>query len=274
MDIAKNSGKSKARLHWYKRCPADWRSGTRACGMSMELRGFYSECLDAMWEVQGPLPKDAKALSMLLGSNPRQVRALMAKLLALGKMVETEVGYHNQRMLSEIIQDQTEAQSSATGARVEVESRSKIPKNPINSTRDLEQSRADKEQIDGQGDEIPAHAGPVVCPSGPLFAKVKLAFNGSTERMLIDIRNWQGVYGTKAKATEWLAEALDDFGADALLSAYRMVSRDLAKGEKIRDPLAKLSRTAQTCSSNAQKAVVADAELTAVQRLAKLNRRW
>lgn len=90
-------------LPWYKRAPADWRSGTRSCGMGMELRGFYSECLDAMWELQGQLPKDAKTLAMMLGSNPRQVRALMPKLIHHRKMIETAVGFYNPRMMADIL---------------------------------------------------------------------------------------------------------------------------------------------------------------------------
>lgn len=96
-------GESKRRhLPWYKRCPADWQQGTRRHNMSFELRGFYSECLDAMWELQGELPKDDKALAMMLGSNPRKVRALMTELIALGKMIETENGYYNPRMMADI----------------------------------------------------------------------------------------------------------------------------------------------------------------------------
>jgi uncharacterized protein YdaU (DUF1376 family) len=140
VNIGEKSAKSRAKRHmpWYKRCPADWRSGTRSAGMSMELRGFYSECLDAMWELQGPLPKDSKALAMLLGSNPRQVRALMAKLIDLGKMVETDNGFHNPRMLADIFRERENLESSATEAPVDLQSTSKIPKNPMFSTRDLE----------------------------------------------------------------------------------------------------------------------------------------
>jgi hypothetical protein len=53
--------------------------------MSFELRGFYSECLDAQWELQGQLPKNAKQLAMMLGTNARMVRALMPKLISRRK---------------------------------------------------------------------------------------------------------------------------------------------------------------------------------------------
>jgi uncharacterized protein YdaU (DUF1376 family) len=149
MNIGDHSAKSRAKRHmpWYKRCPVDWRAGTRSCSMTMELRGFYSECLDAMWELQGPLPKDAKALAMLLGSNPRQVRALMAKLVDLGKMVETDNDFRNTRMLADIFQGQENVESTSNGAPIERQSTSKVRKKSANSTRDLEEeTEAEKKE--------------------------------------------------------------------------------------------------------------------------------
>jgi len=145
-----------AHLPWYKRCPSDWQRGTRRHGMSFELRGFYSECLDAMWEHQGQLPKDAKTLSMLLGTNPRMVRSLMPKLIELGKIVESETGYYNPRMMADVCgcnendldgeftpvsratRPPVDLDSTSTGARVERESRAKIQKNPMITTRETE----------------------------------------------------------------------------------------------------------------------------------------
>jgi hypothetical protein len=161
---------SKA-LPWYKRNPTDWRDGTRSKEvMSLELRGFYSECLDAMWELQRQLPKDAKAIAMMLGTNPRMVRALMPKLIAAGKIVETVIGYYNPRMMADIlgvkdivqtgefapasdtVGDRVEVESRSTGDRVEVEPRPKIQKTPMFSTRDLEGDREeDKKEVKDAG---------------------------------------------------------------------------------------------------------------------------
>ena len=141
---------------WYKRCPADWQKGTRRFAMSFELRGFYSECLDAQWELQGQLPKDAKQLAMMLGTNARMVRALMPKLIALGKIIETETGYYNPRMMSDILgsedaltapefkplqtsnQPPIEREPISNRARTDLQSSAKIPKSPTNTTRDLD----------------------------------------------------------------------------------------------------------------------------------------
>lgn len=142
-------------LPWYKRSPADWQRGTRKDAMSLELRGFYSECLDAMWDLQGQLPKDAKKLAMLTGTNARLVRALMPKLLELGKMLETETGYLNPRMMADIlgidelelegefapIQHPIEIDSRSIGDRTNLEPISKIQKSSMITTRDLEIDR-------------------------------------------------------------------------------------------------------------------------------------
>lgn len=141
---------------WYKRCPADWQKGTRRHAMNFELRGFYSECLDVQWELQGQLPKDDKQLAMLLGTNARMVRALMPKLVEIGKIVETKYGYYNPRMMADILgsedavcgdefapvsasnEPRLEDESASNGDRLDLDSISKIQKNPMFSTRDLD----------------------------------------------------------------------------------------------------------------------------------------
>lgn len=137
-------GVMSANLPWYKRNPNDWQTGTRRHSMSMELRGFYSECLDAMWMLQGELPKDAKALSIMLGCSTRLVAALMPKLFELGKLCESENGFYNPRMMVDITGDDSwltrapvENQSPLTRAPLASESRTKNRKKPENTTRDL-----------------------------------------------------------------------------------------------------------------------------------------
>lgn len=74
-------------LPWYKRDVDAWRGGTR--GMDLELRGFYSELLDAMWDAQGPIPNDERKLAMMVCCNVRTVRKLLPQLIARGKVKET-----------------------------------------------------------------------------------------------------------------------------------------------------------------------------------------
>lgn len=101
-DMTLDCGKRKtANLPWYKKYPTDWRTGT--WHLSYELRGFYSECLDAMWEMQGQLPKDVAKLAILLAGNPRSIRKLIPQLIAAGKLIETASGYYNPRMMADIL---------------------------------------------------------------------------------------------------------------------------------------------------------------------------
>ena len=145
-------------LPWYKRTPGDWKTGTR--GMSIELRGFYSEFLDAMWIRQGQLPKDPKWLSLAFECSTRLVRSIMPKLIEQGKVIETETGYYNARMMADIlgvddvkpdgvfapVQAPVALQSRSSRARLVLDSCSKNTNLPMITTRDLESdSELDKE---------------------------------------------------------------------------------------------------------------------------------
>lgn len=140
-------------LPWYKREVDAWRGGTR--GMSMELRGFYSECLDAMWDLQGPLPTCPMKLSVMLGTNPRTVRKLMPQLIGMGKILVSKTGYANRRMMVEIgvtfELDEAPSQTpfelnsapiqiefGSNSAPIQSEFNSKVPKKVMISTRVLE----------------------------------------------------------------------------------------------------------------------------------------
>lgn len=162
------------RLRWYKRDVDAWRGGTR--GMSLELRGFYSELLDAMWDRQGPLENDVAKLSVTLCCNPRTVRKLLPQLVALGKISETAEGLTNARMQSEFstpIQGEVEANSRAIAREFEP----KVSKNPENSTRDLEVRRESKRKDDAEiasAWDFP----PLPCDPKDLSEKLVTAANG------------------------------------------------------------------------------------------------
>jgi uncharacterized protein YdaU (DUF1376 family) len=163
------------RLPWWKKHVSDWRAGTR--GMSLEMRGFYGECLDAQWDVQRQLPLDPKKLAIMLGCNPRSVRKLMPELVAMGKMIQTATGYYNPRMMRDILDTdelptghefepvpelvsrriEVEYASNSTGIQPEFDP--KVPKNPDNSTRVFKipdtrvrdkEERADACEVDSQ----------------------------------------------------------------------------------------------------------------------------
>ena len=137
------------RLPWYKRDVDAWRGGTRS--MSIELRGFYSELLDAMWDLQGPIPSDPQKLGILISCNARTVRKLLPRLLELRKLVETPYGLMNRRMEGEITgvapkTVQPEFERNSSGIRGEFER--KNTKKPMNSTRAKEEELRIKKEGD------------------------------------------------------------------------------------------------------------------------------
>lgn len=129
------------RLPWYKRDVDAWRSGTR--GMSLELRGFYNELLDEMWDQQGPIKYDVKRIAMATQCGPRKVRQLLPQLIELSKIVETPAGLINRRMSDEISTSKNCETSSKNR-----ETSSKVSKNPTFSTRDLEEEKEEESKGD------------------------------------------------------------------------------------------------------------------------------
>lgn len=175
------------KLRWYKRDVDAWRGGTRT--MSFELKGFYSECLDAMFDLGGCIPSDPAQLAALLHCSPRTVRKLLPQIVALGKLVETPDGYVNGRMMAElkaagavkerVVPAQTmpatdtvqlELELNSSGIRAEFDA--KNPETPLVSTRDLDpdpESESEREK--------PSHPEPAREPSLPAAVK-ELVFEG------------------------------------------------------------------------------------------------
>lgn len=147
-------------LPWYKRDVDAWRGGTR--GMSMELRGFYSECLDAIWDLQGPIPKDPAKLAVMMATNPRTVRKLLPQLIGLGKLVETEAGYHNPRMMRDVAPTkakpvQPELKPNSSGIHAEFEP--KDSETQIISMADFVEVRGKREEKERKPPKPPYEGG-------------------------------------------------------------------------------------------------------------------
>ncbi len=257
------------KLPWYKLNVSDFRSGTR--GMSLELRGFYREFLDAQWDIHGQLPHDEKKLAMMFCCNPRSVRKLMPLLIAMGKIVKTVQGYHNPRMTRDILGVNSnpidgeftpfgdidpklvQVEFEPNSSRIRPEFEPKVPKNPMFSTRDLEtdsevERKKEKKEVSPPYPQETANSGRT---DDPNLVQCKLALNGSTDRLLDIVRNADGPYGTKATAAEWVALALDDYGADALIEALRFFERCKADGQRIVNPKGHLLGSARRHKQNA-----------------------
>lgn len=179
------------KLPWYKRDVDAWRGGTRA--MSLELRGFYSEFLDAMWDRQGPVENDVTKLAVTLCCNPRTVRKLLPQLIALGKIIETPDGLVNARMMSEL-SAAIGREFKSNSAPIPSEFEPKVAKNRVFSTRDLEPDQEEESELDqdrglknfssmGLGGSVSADAKRSVC------AKLGIA---DAEPLVAIYHDWDG----------------------------------------------------------------------------------
>lgn len=125
-------------------------------------------------------------------------------------------------------------------------------KNPAKSTKiSQDLTRVEKEREVKRSEESVRHlscardvqptdgsASPV--GEGPDVERCKRDLGGTAERSIEIVRQASGVYGTRAGAARWVAEALDDHGADAVRDAVRWYERCKAEGQAIRAPLAHL----------------------------------
>lgn len=262
------------KLPWYKRSPDSWRSGTY--GMSFELRGIYSECLDAMWDLQGQLPKDVEKLAVMLRCNPRSVRKLIPQLVALGKLIETVSGYYNKRMLLDILGTEElpvgpefepnstpiQAEFDANSSGIHAEFASNAPKNPLVSTRVFKtQSQSQSQSQRGRAsardpvDEVQAKQ------------SMRQALNPSSANVRYTSKNWEldGDMGVSFKLGKLtiddpaiVAKFEAEFPGIDLAAVCNRAGDELAKGgaRTFERSMAVIRRHAQFASDDKSRRVV------------------
>lgn len=282
--------------------PSDWRSG--CLGLTLEQSGLYIAICAHYWETAERLPLDDATAARRLGLNCKNYRKVRNELLSLGKIARHEDGYCNDRAERELAAakraSKTEVETDVDtprgihagehenggdqvqkrGARkntIDGSIADQLPnQSPINCPIEVEKTQQNQDPSkdlilepylkEGQSVKNKTVS---VCEltdgPDPAFEKCKLALNGSTTRVVDAVRNSMGVYGTKAAAVEWVATALDDFGSDALVDAFRFFEKVTAKGEPVRDLCAFLSKNARRSAENAEKkaAVTSDAAVKA-----------
>lgn len=222
-------------LPWYKRDVDAWRGGTR--GMDLELRGFYSELLDAMWDAQGPIPNDDRKLAMMVCCNVRTVRKLLPQLIARGKVKETPEGLVNERMSKEIGETASRSirsQFDRNSKRIRPEFDAKNPKNPTNSTRDLEV----EEELRNKKEED-SHL--------PMPEKAEARACEFPSDLVEDVKGWIGNGITDAGARHWLQTVARMATPRALEEAHSHTVKAWATGV-VRDPASYFRTTAERVS--------------------------
>jgi uncharacterized protein YdaU (DUF1376 family) len=85
---------------WYRRYGGEFIVGTMA--LSLEEKGAYSLCLDLIYDLDGPIPDDARWLAGICGVSVRKWTALRERLINTGKLVEREGFLSNARADQEI----------------------------------------------------------------------------------------------------------------------------------------------------------------------------
>ena len=106
-------------MPWFKFSPKDWIEGTR--DLTPEQRGIYVDCLCIMYRTERPLPLCDKRTAHRLEISVRLWRSVKAALLRAGKLKETDAGYINDRVISELgsrlAQSRVKSESAASRER-------------------------------------------------------------------------------------------------------------------------------------------------------------
>lgn len=223
-------------LPWYKRDVDAWRGGTR--GMSLELRGFYSELLDAMWDAQGPISSDERRLAMIVCCNVRTVRKLLPQLIALGKVRLTPEGLINERMSKEICgapSRSIRSEFEANSKRIRPEFETKNPKNPINSTRDLEVEEELRNKKEDKSHQ-------------PMPQKAEVRACEFPSDLIEDVKGWIGNGITDAGTRHWLRTVARMATPRALEEAHSHTVKACITGA-VKDPASYFRTTAAHISA-------------------------
>ena len=215
--------------------------------MSLEMRGFYSELLDAIWDAQGPVPSDPRKLAMMVCCNVRTVRKLLPQLLALGKVVETAGGLMNNRMASDI----RKPNSASTRSEFDLNSRpirpefeAKNPKNPMFSTRDLEgeeERREEEEKKERKSHQPTEQVAEGLCEVDSVS---RLVLEDALQQMVADAQSWIGNGATQAGARKWLSAMCLTTSKAAVAKSYQWTLKGMASGA-VRDPANYWAATAE-----------------------------
>lgn len=247
---------------WYKRYPRDIYEATRA--LSLEARGAYNDVLDLMYIYGGPIPDDSKWMSHALHVSTRKWDSIKQALIEAGKITIEGGEIHNSRVDSELAQrrldHRTGAESTANRGRTKRE-KSKTT-NKINGTETKNQRYAsalqnqnqniDTESVGLTTVESVAAREPDRPPDDQNFSDCKLAFNGSTEAMLVEVMAAMQPYGDRRGASQWLATTMRTNGAEPTAQAFQMLANARAEGQVIARVLPWWAKTAASLKANPQ----------------------
>lgn len=258
----------------------DWASGV--VGFDCEQEGFYFRFVRTLYQFDGRVPDDDERMAKRMSLSLRVYRRLKSFLVAEGKITVSDGFLSNKRVDADLaaIAERREkaredgrkgaearkekARSEAGLPEVSTKFAGSLPEVSTKLGGNLDETSP---QVLGNANEIndatiaSPSPSPTPTPMGgrveekeppsspaiadPFLAEVKAAFNGSTDRLIRTVTNWDGVYGTRQKSVEYLSTVLIDYGSDAVLSAFRFVEQKSDQGH-VRDPRAMFEKTLAT----------------------------
>lgn len=221
--------------------------------LTAEEHGAYLLLIMAYWQSGRSLPNDAKRLALIARVSNERWTDVERTLQQFFNVTPTE--WQHERIEAELERYRDKVEKAKKAGKASARKR-KGTDAPTGAERTLQRTLnnpdpyPDPKEEDQSVSHTPEPAREDGQTDDPNFEKCKLAFNGSTNRLIDEIKNSEGPYGTKARAAEWLADTIDDFGAEAILDAFRFLERCRGEGQKIRDPKSFLSKNAQRAVEN------------------------
>ena len=140
---------------FYKMDPAAWDFGTT--NLSLEEEAAYLRIVNAIHKHDQPLPDNDRVLAGMFRCSTRKARALVAALVAAGKIQNVDGKIINEKAISDLVHrglvSGSIAESGAKGGRTRAENAAKALENKdqaqaIASSR-IEENREEKEEPNG-----------------------------------------------------------------------------------------------------------------------------
>lgn len=235
-DFDANSKSPAVTMTWFKLYQDAWIEGTR--DLPLELRAVYFDCLCLIYKHDAPIDRTDEWMSFYLHISTRKWRSVRCKLIALGKLVETEAGLINGRAEKEVT---SRAVRPSKTARARGESSVKQSgnnhefsekTNEINKTARQSKIVEIEEEEERKKDSQPAA---VECDAAP-----RLAAGWLDDFSIVGLFN-ELADGDAPKAERWLTEH-QHLGSAAIREAGERVKAERTAGKRVVDPL-KLSAT-------------------------------
>ena len=199
---------------FYKMDPAAWDFGTT--NLSLEEEAAYLRIVNAIHKHDQPLPDNDRVLAGMFRCSTRKARALVAALVAAGKIQNVDGKIINEKAISDLVHrglvSSSRAESGAKGGRTRAENYAKALENKdqaqaIASSR-IEENREEKEEANAssqkRGSRLPPDWRlPKACGEWAVSEGLSEADTRIEGEKFKDY--WTGLAGSKGVKLDWQA---------------------------------------------------------------------